>query len=90
MIVGGYTLDLYCDTGNPAHDLRENYEHDKASYGGIDQSHAVKQARRDGWTINWHERTTRCPLCRNYKPKVTAQPAPSAAQDGEVSDATQG
>lgn len=69
MIVGGYTLDLYCDTENPAHDLRENYAKDKTSVGGIDQADAVKKARAWGWTINWHTMQARCPLCKNYRPK---------------------
>lgn len=66
MIVGGYALDLYCDTDNPAHKLQQNYEGDQAQFGGHDRATAVRSARRAGWTINWKTKEARCPICRTY------------------------
>lgn len=73
MIVGGYSLDLYCDSGNPKHNLKENYHCDLAQFAGYDRAGAVRQARRSGWTINWHTQEARCPLCRNYRTVTTAE-----------------
>lgn len=70
MIVGAYSLDLYCDTRNPAHKLFANYGKNSADFAGYDRADAVRQARRWGWTINWKDRTARCPLCKKYKVNV--------------------
>lgn len=69
MIVSGWTMDLYCETGNPRHDWYEYHGMSSASFGGISQADCSAQARAAGWTINWQSREARCPLCRNYKPQ---------------------
>lgn len=54
MIVGGYTLDLYCDDD-------EERCGAQASIGGIDSASCRKKAREWGWVINDNERKCYCP-----------------------------
>lgn len=73
MIVGGYTLDLYCDEpGCP--NGRSSYSSDGMgrkpwtffSETGAD---CRKAARRDGWTLRLQDSTAWCP---NHKPNKGA------------------
>jgi len=60
MIVGGYTLDLYCDccpkekndawSTNPPH-----------QYAAINLKMCMKWARKDGWSFR--KKMCRCPKC---------------------------
>ena len=71
MIVGGYTLDLYCDNvlgkeknlfgglNGDAHKYHE-FPH---NYGGETRQEAERAARKDGWTINNKAGTCLCPKC---------------------------
>ena len=72
MIIGGYSLDLYCDTDNPKHNEQRNFGNDKISVGGNTQADAVRVARRAGWIINWKTGEARCPICRKYKPTTSS------------------
>lgn len=59
MIVGGYSLDLYCDNpqccDNPAY------------FEGGTASECRKQARRAGWELDLAARTAICPACRGTR-----------------------
>ena len=57
MIVGGYTLDLYCD------DRRTCTGEGTEQFGGETASECRRLARRDGWTFYDHMRKVRCPSC---------------------------
>lgn len=70
MIVCGYTLDLYCDSG-----IEYDYNTVKghhgsstdASFAGRTKADCFKQARRAGWSLNELKRTAICPKCRKAK-----------------------
>ena len=58
MIVGCYTLDLYCDNeGASCHEFDE-FPH---SYGAEFGSQCRAEARRDGWKL--HNGQAICPKC---------------------------
>lgn len=62
MIVGCYTLDLYCD--HPKH--KDNVEISKRGahqYTGITGGECRQAARRDGWKIR--NNVAICPICAN-------------------------
>ena len=71
MIVGCYTLDLYCDDPNETHEKIDfmhsaggEFPHQyTAAYG----SQCRAQARRDGWTLNLQKNTAICPKCHGKK-----------------------
>jgi hypothetical protein len=81
MIIGGYSLDLYCDTDNPAHrSHRQAGEIDVLSIGAATKTAAIALARKAGWTVNIHKDEARCPLCRDYPAKT----APKTDGVGEL------
>ena len=55
MIVGGYTVHLYCD--HPQADWKCGH----GEYTGHNEAQCFKQARKDGWVIRLTDRTARCP-----------------------------
>ena len=62
MIVGGYTLDLYCDEKNCEHEYDPHWN--PRQYTGERGSSCRAQARRDGWLLNrLHQGSARCPNC---------------------------
>jgi hypothetical protein len=74
MIVGCYTLDLYCD-GDPEcpksrciKGSTQNYP--PAQYTAENGADCRRQARRDGWILNMKEGTTVCRACalKGFKP----------------------
>ena len=60
---GAYTLDLYCDYRNPAHEYGDFPE----VIVGENFADCVKQARGIGWTISRNPRRCRCPKCKDVK-----------------------
>lgn len=62
MIVGGYTLDLYCDS-----EKEHPYQKDSVSVAGINGADARKKARKWGWVINDRDGTCYCPLHAKIK-----------------------
>ena len=77
MIVGGYSLDLYCEnwavppdevTDRCGHKCRED---GVDSFVGHNRAECVRAARRVGWRINFAKGTAYCPLCSgiNTSPK---------------------
>lgn len=77
MIVGGYTLDLYCD--DPSHDknLPWEYENKPDTYYGPSRRSTVKHAKINGWVFRSGK--AYCPKCSNPTP-VVADADPSANQ----------
>ena len=77
MIVGAYSLDLYCDRCNPAGAVL--YGEDQvirdpgqvsveehrgfADYVGTDRAHCYRMARRNGWKLRLREGHCICPTC---------------------------
>lgn len=59
MIVGAYSLDLYCDN--------EKYKHPFGymphQYVGETYAECVREARRDGWLISNDRQKCLCPKC---------------------------
>jgi hypothetical protein len=58
MIVGGYTLDLYCD--DPDHVPVHGESHQFFTEEG---SQARRKARKAGWMLNLRDGVARCPAC---------------------------
>jgi hypothetical protein len=63
MIVGGYTLDLYCDVENEQHSYRE-FPH---QFYAQTKQECYREARRCGWTINDKTGFCYCPKCKKAK-----------------------
>jgi hypothetical protein len=81
MIVGGYTLDLYCDNDQ---DDNKNYHwiltngtyivgdyEINHQYVGENFSEAVRQAKKDGWKVNRKNDICICPVCMGKFNKTT-------------------
>lgn len=64
MIVGGYSLHLYCDN-NKGHRLNDSSS--KAEYDDIKESFCFAKAKSDGWKIDRKNGTAICPTCRKKK-----------------------
>lgn len=60
MIVGGYTMHLYCDNDETRHPSKL---HGKAYYGRTFTG-CARQARQDGWFIEKRAGRVICPMCR--------------------------
>lgn len=63
MIVGGYTLDLYCNTTNPKHEYNE-FPHQFYAETG---SECRAAARRAGWKLDLKTGKAWCPKCERPK-----------------------
>lgn len=63
MIVGGYTLDLYCD--DPRHAERNPSKTTSldAQFVGEGGGDCRNQARRKGWHLDLFKWTATCPAC---------------------------
>jgi len=71
MIVGGYSLDLYCDNQNSC---RKHYQLDNSvllidnkqfcyHFAGNNFTECVKQAKQDGWIVDRKRSICLCPIC---------------------------
>ena len=69
MIVGCYTLDLYCDDETCKPKFKEFPKNFIAEYG----SECRAQARRAGWKLNLRDGTAICPRCSGSESKEAAQ-----------------
>lgn len=74
MIVGGYTLDLYCDVpGCKAGNLGGHREYfagfspGAAQFYGEERVIAEHHARAAGWKFSRREGTARCPSCKGKR-----------------------
>lgn len=65
MVVGGYTLHLYCNEKNDKH--RWDYAENPVIFVGRTRSEAIKGARRAGWRVDWAKDVCVCPLCNRKK-----------------------
>lgn len=63
MIVGGYTLDLYCDGARHKELHPEKYDSVDESFFGVDFSDCRKQARAKGWVFKNDKNTVVCRVC---------------------------
>ena len=66
-VVGGYTIDLYCDTGDDVFGAdcphRPLVGSCFATYSGLNERDCLRQARRDGWTFREGNTKAFCPSC---------------------------
>jgi hypothetical protein len=70
-IVGCYTLDLYCDLDNPAHESAEFPHTFIAEHGHT----CRRQAREAGWVLKPRQGKAYCPKCRTQpKPRRSHDP----------------
>lgn len=66
-LVGGYTLDLYCDTGGDV--FGSNCPNRPvtgslfASFAGTNERDCLRQARRAGWLFKDNNTLSYCPKC---------------------------
>lgn len=68
MIVGCYTLDLYCDGASDCRNRKAQYDGSEsmrppARYIGETGSECRTQARKDGWLLNLKYQTAICRKC---------------------------
>lgn len=64
MIVGGYSLHLYCD--EPTHDrLATQFQNHEFAGGTKGETH--KEARDAGWLLNLKDDVAICPHCRKQR-----------------------
>lgn len=75
MIVGGYDLHLYCDTGNDAPDtvnpatvphLHGYLGGGQSEYAGHNEADCKRQAKKAGWHFARDDRVY-CPKCNKSK-----------------------
>jgi len=79
VIIGGYTLDLYCDRKDCEHAY--DHEWNPRQCTGEHGSSCRAQARRDGWLLSRaYDGGATCPDCRQKPP---AAPAPPPTQAGK-------
>jgi len=74
MIVGCYTLDLYCDNDDCPHRRDKDGGWHRCQYTGEFGAACRKEARKDGWTLD-HKRTL-CPSCNATARKHRKRPKP--------------
>ena len=70
MIVGCYSLDLYCDAAgctNPRPYMSDGGRGPLAQYTAETGGACRKQARDDGWRLNLRNGTAKCPQCVSAK-----------------------
>ena len=75
MIVGGYSLDLYCDEVG-CKDHERNWP---VNFYGQTYSECARLARKAGWDISRKDNIATCPACRKRKanqssPSTTGRP----------------
>lgn len=83
MIVGGYSLHLYCDCEGHINDYeraqqagRQTWEqnsHDIGEFTGHSRAECVKAARSDGWVIDITSGRCKCPTCAKAKRKYSPE-----------------
>jgi hypothetical protein len=61
VIVGGYTLDLYCDV--MLEDWQHSYDYGKDQITGETGGECRRRARRIGWRLDLKSGTATCPTC---------------------------
>ena len=64
MIVGGYSLHLYCDYCNRNVGFSSNHPDEFAAETG---GECRKQARKRGWQMDWSNGIAKCPTCVKTK-----------------------
>ena len=63
LVVGGYTLDLYCKYENREHAWSGQHPGFGESFYGQTYGECAAAARAAGWAIH-RDRTATCPCCR--------------------------
>ncbi len=77
MIVGGYTLDLYCDGDYPGHahgwiDIEDvNRGTFPVQFVGRSERECKAEARKHGWRLR--NSKVLCPMCKKYAVEEVAQ-----------------
>lgn len=66
-IVGGYTLDLYCD--HKAHVKAFDYWSNPSTFCGHTKSYCYAEARKSGWKLAGKKAI--CPKCAGKKERET-------------------
>ena len=65
MIVGCYTIHLYCD--DEKHDERTHSRRGLQlfdfQFSGLTESECLRNARRGGWSVNRPRGLATCPIC---------------------------
>jgi hypothetical protein len=67
MVVGGYSLDLYCDFPDESWDHRGNAQfagYGRADFAAESGPEARAQAKRAGWKIDRGQMRAICPTCQ--------------------------
>lgn len=69
MIVGCYTLNLYCSKQGEWDDGIHEYKEFPHEYTSEFGTRARRRARRDGWTLNINKGVALCPKCSGKRPR---------------------
>lgn len=86
MIIGCYTLDLYCD-GDPeckySMTNSPGCRNMSAQFTAETGSECRRLAREEGWILNLQEQTTVCPSCakKGLKPGLAPDPSDHIERD---------
>ena len=86
MIVGCYTLNLYCDRSGYSDPSGNSCPRDKSlspigEFIGPNRTKAIAEAQREGWLVKDAEDVCLCPQCRrDYNARLAEQPAPAGAR----------
>lgn len=70
MIVGVYSLDLYCENEGEYNDGIHPFRYLLHSYVGETRQECFRKARANGWKLNFRKGTAICPICTRAKRKV--------------------
>jgi hypothetical protein len=67
MIVGVYSLDLYCENENHVPRFPGDDRPGLGEFLGRTRSQCARQARKLGWVINFKTGKCHCPECKKFK-----------------------
>lgn len=62
-IVGGYTMDLYCENEKPYPDGIHPFQMFPQQFVGETRQECAREARKVGWKLNFQNYTAICPIC---------------------------
>jgi hypothetical protein len=82
MIIGCYTLNLYCDTPGCQLSLEKRYSGQPVpQYTGETYGECARKARVDGWQLSADRQVATCPACCNQRHRDMSKALEDAGQD---------
>jgi len=81
MIVGCYTIDLYCDTPGCQFSVEQRTGDKVAQYTGETYQECARKARKNGWQLSADRQVATCPACCNQRHRDMSKALEDAGQD---------